>query len=104
MKSRDERTPYGLRKEPRLSHKAGGSAKRAETAGEAPGGSSGWATAHGTLRVPVLLDTGATRSIVPESVFKQLQDKEQLTLTTLQQPIRIVQADGSAILDGGGTI
>ena len=97
-KARDERTPYGLRKEPRLSYKAGGSGKRAETAGEAPEGSSGWATAHGTLRVPYLLDTGATSSIVPEAVFNQLQDKKQLTLTTLQQPIRIVQADGSAIL------
>ena len=53
-------------------YKGTGSAKRAEGAGQAPEGSCGWATMHGIFRMPYLLDTGATSSIIPEVMLCQL--------------------------------
>ena len=56
---------------------------------------------QGTTRLPYLLDTEATSSIIPEAVFDKLTAQVQMTLETLDQPIRIVQADGSTILVNG---
>ena len=71
-----------------------------EGAGEAPeGSSSGWATMHGTLRIPYLLDTEATSSKIPETMLSQLTTLVPTTQPeTLDQPIQIVQADGSKYL------
>ena len=97
--SRDTRTPYGLRASPKPTFKGTGSAKSAKGDGEVPEGSSGWATVKGATRLPYLLDTEATSSIIPETVFNILQARAQVELETLvEQPIRIVQVDGSAIL------
>ena len=74
-----------------------GSAKSAKDVGAAPEGSSGWATIEGAARLPYLLDTGATNSILPEKAFKRLREDTQVELETLTTPIQIIQVDGSTV-------
>ncbi len=95
--TRDARTPHFLRSHPKKSFKAGGSAKSARGDGEAPEGSSGWATVNGVTRLPYLLDTGATSSIIPEKVYEKLRAETTVDVEELTSPIRIIQVDGSEV-------